>query len=153
MRTKTGSRRYEIVALPAPKPSIDTCNACRKLFPRVNLRLCTTCALVEENRFELVAAYLRDNDGAAIGDVSGATGVSASDVRRFRESGRLVQIEAHCTCGGIGERCKYCRSRLSSGFRELQESMQRDQESRGPAEKSGPQRTQYVRRIRRVGEE
>lgn len=139
------------MALPAPRPSIDTCNACGKLFPRVAMRLCTQCALITDHRFELVSEYLRDNQGAAVGDIAGETGVSASDVRRFMDSGRLVAVEGVCTCGGIGERCKTCRSSLTNSFREMEQRMQRDQKpaESGPVDQ-GSERTTYVRRMRRV---
>lgn len=141
------------MALPAPKPSIDTCNACGKLFPRVTMRLCTQCSLVEQNRFALVRQYLIENDGAPMGEIARETGVSTSDVRRFCDGGRLIEVTSgmeSCTCNGVGERCRYCRSRLSSSFREMERSMRSDHGERGEREESG--RTSYVRRIRRVDE-
>lgn len=156
------------MAVPAPKPVIDTCNACGKLFPRLSMRLCTQCVLVDENRFQLVRDYLIENDGAAVGQIAQGTGVSSSDVRKFMDGGRLVEISAgldHCTCGGVGTRCRYCRSRLSHSFRDMETTMQRDQASRdsggGRTRRPGPThqdatdehgRTSYVRRIRRIGE-
>jgi hypothetical protein len=119
---------------------------------------------VDENRFQLVRDFLIDNDGAQLGDIARATGVSISDVRRFTDGGRLVEITAgmgSCTCGGVGTRCRYCRSRLSSTFREMEQTMQREHAEREPAtrqrkgragssDESG--RTSYVKRIRRLGE-
>lgn len=139
------------MALPAPKPSIDTCNACGKLFPRVKMRLCTQCALVEQNRFTLVREYLLENDGAPMGEIARETGVSTSDVRTFCDGGRLIEITTgmeSCTCGGVGDRCRYCRSRLSSTFREMEQSMRSEYAERG----DDVGRTSYVRRIRRVDE-
>ena len=150
------------MALPEPKPTIDTCNACGKLFPRAAMRLCTQCALVEENRFQLVRDYLVEHDGAALGEIARETGVSSSDVRRFTDGGRLVEITTGleaCTCGGVGERCRFCRSRLSNSFRKMEQSMraehaERDQhggdDRRGAGNDHG--RTSYVKRIRRLGE-
>lgn len=141
------------MALPAPKPSIDTCNACGKLFPRIAVRLCGQCAGVEENRFRLVRDYLLDNDGAPLGEVARETGVALSDVRRFSEGGRLIEISSGlegCTCAGVGERCRACRQRLSGSFRQLEQDMRRD--SDGTESPDGLGRTSYVRRIRRLGE-
>lgn len=143
------------MAQPAPMPNIDTCNACGKLFPRTAIRLCSKCVLVEDNRFELVKEYLSRNDGAAVGEISGATGVSASDVRCFMEGGRLVSLEAVCTCGGAGERCRLCRSKLSNGFQELARTMERELGAGGSSTaepREGGERVTYERRIRRVGE-
>jgi hypothetical protein len=152
------------VAVPAPKPSIDTCNACGKLFPRTAVRLCTQCVLVEENRFKLVRDYLVDNDGAPLAEIARETGVSTADVRRFTDGGRLVEITSgmdSCTCGGVGTRCRYCRSKLTNSFRQLEETMKREHSDRGDDPRHGRGmarddadggRTSYVRRIRRIGE-
>lgn len=141
------------MALPAPKPNIDTCTACGKLFPRLSLRLCSQCARVEEHRFALVRDFLREHgDGCTVPQIATGTGLPMSDVRRFMDSGRLMEVaNAGCTCGGVGERCRQCRSRLSTGLRDLEQSMQRD---RGESPADGPggaERTTYVRRIRRLG--
>lgn len=148
------------MALPAPSPSIDTCTACGKLFPRLAIRLCSVCALVEENRFALVRDFLLENDGAAVGQIASETGVRAGEVRKFLEGGRLVELgqptqEPGCTCSGnLGDRCRTCRSRLSHGFRELEQAMRRDHApstGRSPHDLDG--RTTYVRRVRRLGEQ
>lgn len=141
------------MALPAPKPSIDTCSACGKLFPRIVVRLCGQCVGMEENRFRLVREYLLENDGAPLAEIARETGVSLGDVRRFSEGGRLIEITAGldtCTCGGVGERCRACRMRLSGSFRRVEHEMRRVGEDSDPKDESG--RTSYVRRIRRLGE-
>ena len=157
------------VAMPAPKPIIDTCNACGKLFPRMSMRLCTQCSMVDENRFQLVRDYLIENDGASVGEITRGTGVSGSDVRKFMDGGRLVEITSgmdSCTCGGVGTRCRYCRSKLTNSFRDMETTMQKDiaegKSSGGrrgtpaPGARSSDTdehgRTSYVRRIRRIGE-
>lgn len=138
---------------PAHQPNIDKCNACGKLFPRVSIRLCTKCAIVEEHRFDLVKEFLQTNEGAVVGEVSQATGVSASDVQHFMERGRLITLENVCTCGGFGDRCRYCRSKLTNSFREMEKSMQRDISRRVSEQPAATDRTTYVRRIRRVDEQ
>jgi hypothetical protein len=152
------------MAAPAQKPTIDTCNECGKLFPRTAVRLCTQCVLVEENRFRLVRDYLIDNDGAPLGEISRETGISMSDVRRFTDGGRLVEVTTGletCTCGGVGQRCRACRMRLSNSFRQMEQSMQRDHAERAQDPRAGGRdrradegssRTSYVKRIRRLGE-
>ncbi len=137
--------------MPAPKPSIDTCHACGKLFPRMTMRLCTGCSLVEQNRFALVRDYLVDNDGAPMAEIARETGVSTADVRRFCDGGRLVEVTSGldaCTCNGVGERCRHCRSRLSNSFRQLEQTMRQEQGD----DSNGPSRAHYEKRIRRLGE-
>lgn len=129
------------------------------------MQLCTTCSIVEENRFQLVRGFLLDNDGAQLGDIARATGVSISDVRKFTDGGRLVEIRSglgSCTCGGVGTRCRHCRSQLSNTFRSMEQTMQREHAQREQAqprrgrrnEPTGEDatRTSYVKRIRRLGE-
>lgn len=155
------------MAQPASQPQIDTCNACGKLFPRIAMRLCAQCSFVEEHRFQLVREFLREHDGSAVGEIARGTGVSGSDVRKFLDGGRLVEITSGlkaCTCGGVGIRCKYCRSRLSSTFREMENTMSRELAERDGADRPTSRhgravgdtdangRTSYVRRIRRIGE-
>lgn len=85
-----------------------------------------------------------------MGEIARETGVSTADVRRFCDGGRLVEVTTgmdSCSCNGVGERCRYCRSRLSNSFREMEQSMRSEHTER---EESG--RTSYVRRIRRLGE-
>lgn len=141
------------MALPAPRPNIDTCTSCGKLFPRVSLRLCSQCGVVEEHRFQLVRGYVLEHDGASVGEIASETGVRAAEVRRFLERGRLVELAeaTSCTCGGVGERCRYCRSRLSSAFRDMEQSMRRSVEP--DAGEHGQERISYVRRARRLGGE
>ena len=120
------------------------------------MRLCTQCSLVEQNRFTLVRDYLIDHDGAPMAEIARETGVSTADVRRFCDGGRLIEVTSgmeSCTCGGVGERCRYCRSRLSSSFRELEQSMRSEYgDGSGAAADDDTGRAHYVRRIRRVGE-
>lgn len=147
------------MALPAPKPNIDTCAACGKLFPRLAIRLCSACVLVEANRFELVREFLDEHGGGSIGDIAAATGVRVGDVRAFLDGGRLVhradQRTDDCTCGGIGERCRPCRARLAGSFRGLEQAMRSDLAADAPPSGGSATdlggRTSYVRRVRRLG--
>ena len=146
------------MAQPANNPVIDTCNACGKLFPRRTMRLCGTCLPVEDNRFQLVRDYVLAHDGAAVTEIARETQVSASDVRRFLESGRLIDITAAvtcCTCGGMGERCRFCRSQLAGTFKAMERKLTQEQGGGGrglPAPLDQTGRTSYVRRRNRLGE-
>lgn len=119
------------------------------------MRLCSGCALIPEHRFEIVRDFVLEHDGANVMEIADCTGVSGSDVRRFLDGGRLVEISIgnSCTCGGVGvgTRCRFCRSQLSSKLRGLEETMTRDLQGRDtPEERSG---TSYVRRIRRLNDQ
>lgn len=139
---------------PAQKPQIDTCNSCGKLFPRISIRLCRTCARIDENRFTLVRQYLAANNGAPLAEIAQATGVTIGDVRRFTDSGRLIEIETdldHCTCSENAERCRYCRSQLARTFQKMEREI-RQEHLDEPKLNPQDDRTRYVRRIRRIGE-
>ena len=123
------------------KPAIDTCHACGKLFPRIGMRLCVGCSLAEQNRFELVRVFLDEHGGGSVSEIAQTTGVSAADVRRFLEGGRLVAIQGGvgaggpCTCSGSGERCVSCRSELGHNLRDLHDTMAREQGDRPGADR------------------
>src|SRR5690606_15423554 len=113
-------------------------------FPRVAMRLCAQCGLIDENRFALVREYLLENDGAPVMEIASATGVPGSDVRAFMEGGRLIEvvenIDEICTCDGIGQRCRYCRNQLAHSFKNMQQEMTKEQRER-EAEEAWKRRT------------
>jgi hypothetical protein len=107
--------------------------------------------------------YLIENDGAAVTQIARATGVSGTDVRKFMDGGRLVEINGGangpCTCGGVGERCRSCRAQLAGKFRDMEQTMAReltqrdaDPRRRSTASDDAHGRTSYVRRIRRIND-
>lgn len=104
------------------------------------MRLCAGCSLAEQNRFELVREFLEEHGGGSVSEIAQTTGVSAADVRRFLEGGRLVAIQGGaaggpCTCSGKGERCKSCRADLGNSLRDLGETMSREHADRGGTER------------------
>lgn len=138
----------------ARQPAIDTCNACGKLFPRRSMRLCAGCSLAEHNRFQLVRDYLDEFGGGSVTEIAQATGVSGADVRRFFEGGRLVAIQGAagaCTCSGTGDRCRACRSELTSSLKDLHDSMSREQSARAAAARADVENWSHLRRRRTGG--
>ena len=122
------------------------------------MRLCTACSLKDEHRFELVREYIQDHDGASVIEIARGTGISGSDVRKFLDGGRLIEMNAgagSCTCGGVGTRCKFCRSQLSGKFREMEATMSREHAERPSEQRRAEQQrgASYVRRIRRINED
>lgn len=76
-----------------PTSSIDVCHVCRKLFPRAQMALCSSCALSEDNRYQLVRDYVRRHPGSPVGRVAASTGVRVGEVVRFCSDGRLMSVE------------------------------------------------------------
>jgi len=137
------------MASSAPNPSIDTCAACGKLFPRLQARLCLHCLQGQANRFELVRQYLAGNQGATIPEIALGTGLTRGDVVGFMAEGRLVSRAAgqsRCTCAGDGQRCAHCKRDLA---RKMNEVDQERRPSAAPAAEELPP-VRYVRRTRRT---
>jgi hypothetical protein len=121
------------------------------------MRLCTSCSLAEQNRFDLVREFLDANGGGSVTTIAQQTGVSAVDVRRFLEGGRLVAIQGGkapgCTCDGVGPRCTACRSDLSSALQDMHSAMTREQGDRAGVERGrGSDDSSSYHRRRRLGE-
>lgn len=140
----------------APTPDIATCASCGKLFPRVHLHLCSTCAGDQEARFRLIREYLVANEGASFNEIAQATGLSRGEVAKFYESGRLVSTGGDllgapqtCTCGGVGARCTYCRLKLARKFDDPRSGDRRRTLGEIAAAAADKRRVHYVRRNRR----
>ena len=70
--------------------NIKNCPKCGKLFSPVGGSLiCKDCIRAEEQEFEKVRDYLRENRGADINVVSEKTGVSTKKILRYLKEGRL----------------------------------------------------------------
>lgn len=100
------------------------CPQCGKLFRYVNRYLCAACIEAEEKEFEIVRAYVRDNEGKSIPEVSEATGIAVEKIIRFLRNGKLIvkglELDGALTCGSCGapidsgRLCEKCRSNLAA---------------------------------------
>lgn len=97
--------------------SIKNCPKCKKIFSPVGGSLiCRECMKLEEEEFEKVRNYLRDNRGADINRVAEETGVSTKKILKYLREGRLEVSEGmaeflKCEKCGISIRSgKYCRA-------------------------------------------
>jgi hypothetical protein len=142
------------------KPQMDVCTSCRKLYPRVYVRLCQACAASDEKRFELIRCFLEQNAQTAVGipEIVEWTGLSRGDVVRFYEQGRLVDIDpggggrpTSCSCEpGSGQRCAYCRMTMAEGLRSQLENPAARRpvgETAGTLESSAPRRAPAPGRV------
>jgi hypothetical protein len=83
------------------------CRVCGTLFVGAP-GLCPACRAAEDAAFDRVRRYVEEHGGAALGDICAATGVSADQVRRFLQEGRLV-LE------GAGLVCERCGAPIATG--------------------------------------
>lgn len=144
----------------APASQLDICASCGKMFARMYVKLCNSCAISTENRFALVREYLRANPGKSISEVAEATGLSRGEISKFYDDKRLVGIPEtgvasnQCTCTpSSSEKCNACRRALSAKFLEVRSELGGSTTSprRGaPASESKGERVQYIRRYRRT---
>ena len=131
--------------------SIRNCPECGKLFEFFFKNLCPDCIKKEENDFEAIVAYLKNNPGVGITEISEATGIGANRIIKMLKSGRLITVcEQHgilllnCErCGkpiAEGQFCPQCRDSMSKVLsretREHREIREISKSANMPASKS-----------------
>ena len=88
------------------------CVGCKKMFQYIaGPTLCPRCRQKEEEMFQIVKDYLRENPGANMYEVSQATSVSAALIEKFLREGRL-QVSPDSP---IALACEKCGRRISTG--------------------------------------
>lgn len=88
------------------------CNGCKKMFQYIaGPTLCPNCRKKEEEMFQTVKDYLRENPGANMYHVSQATNVSAALIEKFLREGRL-QVSADSP---IALACEKCGRKITTG--------------------------------------
>ena len=92
--------------------NIKNCPRCKKLFSPISRSLiCPECEKKEEEDFDLVKAYLRENRGADIKIVAEETGVSIKKILQYLKQGRL-EVTAEM---GDFLKCEKCGVSIKSG--------------------------------------
>lgn len=100
---------------------LTNCKECGKLYVQNPAGICPDCYQILEEQEGKVAAYLRDNQRASIGEVHEATGVPEKVILKMIKKGRIVgdiRLEYPCeTCGkpiSEGRVCAECGRRVLS---------------------------------------
>lgn len=106
--------------------AIKNCPKCKKIFSPVGGSvICPECVKAEEEEFEKVRTYLRDNRGADINVVSDETGVSTKKILKYLREGRLEVSEGmadflKCEKCGVpirsGQYCRACSEKVSKNL-------------------------------------
>lgn len=88
------------------------CNGCKRMFQYIaGPNLCPKCRQREEEMFQTVKDYLRENPGANMHHVSEETNVSVSLIEKFLREGRLqVSPDSPITLA-----CEKCGRRITTG--------------------------------------
>ena len=117
--------------------NIKNCPKCGKLFSPVGGSLiCKDCIKAEEQEFERVRDYLRENRGADINIVSEETGVSTKKILKYLRDGRLEITEGmgdflKCEKCGVsirsGQYCRSCAEKVSKNLSSVLVTENRDE--------------------------
>ena len=101
---------------------VKVCKHCKKMFQYITGPvICPRCKQIEEEQFQKVKEYLRENPGAAMNVVSEETQVSVKLIQSFLRQGRLQiapgsPISLVCEkCGApilTGKYCNQCKNEL-----------------------------------------
>ncbi|MGL5677589.1 MAG: flagellar protein [Cellulosilyticaceae bacterium] len=112
---------------------VKTCRRCNKMFQYIGGKpICPRCKKKEEELFQVVKAYLRENVGATMEEVSEATGATLGMIQGFLREGRLEvtpdsPIALTCEqCGAkirTGRFCDKCKNHLSNSLQDAANSM------------------------------
>ena len=102
-------------------PGISNCKRCGKMYGYTGKPICPNCFIKEEEDFETARAYVKENPGAGMKDVSDETGVPIKLLTKFVREGRIdladgSKFMAACTdCGktiSTGRLCNECMAKL-----------------------------------------
>ena len=95
---------------------IRNCAKCGKLFTYINSPICGDCVKKEEEIFEEVRDYIKENPNATVIEVSNETGVSTNKIYDYLREGKLEAVEnigfsLQCDrCGKAIKKGRYCDS-------------------------------------------
>lgn len=114
---------------------IRNCKKCKKIFQYLSGPiLCPSCKEEEENEFQEVKKYLRENPRASMTEISQALDISVEKINRFLKDGRLEVtadslIKLQCeSCGKeilTGRFCNTCAGKLEGAFQSASNDIKR----------------------------
>lgn len=92
--------------------SLENCRKCKKLFDRVNSPICPSCWKEEEETFEKIRHYIKENPHSKLQEVSEETGVSEKKIMGYIREGKIEWTK------GLSEsslNCKKCGKPIKVG--------------------------------------
>ncbi len=91
---------------------VKVCVRCKKMFQHITgPSVCPRCRQIEEDQFQQVKEYLRDNPGAAMNVVSEETHVPVKIIQGFLREGRLEVVYG----SPMMIKCEKCGESISTG--------------------------------------
>jgi flagellar operon protein (TIGR03826 family) len=116
--------------------NLANCPRCGKLYSKNIQNMCLPCIKEIDKEFEICSAYLKENRGCNINDLSESTEVSIRQITRFIRDGRISILNAPnlsypCeSCGAPlqeGSRCENCRQKFIRAVESANDSVKKDQ--------------------------
>ena len=118
---------------------LKVCHGCKKMFQYITGPvLCPKCKQYEEELFQKVKDYLRENPGDNMYEVNKATGVSSTLIEKFLRQGRL-QVAADSpialTCERCGKKiatgkyCNECKKEMAEALTDAKKSLTKPEAS------------------------
>ena len=95
---------------------LKNCSGCGRLYLDTGVGICPDCQQKELDAEDMVAAYVRENQGCTVAEVCAATGISEKIIRRMIRQGRFsnipgVEFRYPCArCGEMIDHGDYCFS-------------------------------------------
>ena len=120
--------------------SLANCVRCGKVFMRLRNPMCPDCQKQEDELFERVVAYLKENPGASVAEAATDLDIDVDVITKFIRAGRLASVkpswQVTCReCGAAitsGEYCNECRNKLAeeisrAGFKRAEGPKKQDE--------------------------
>ena len=138
---------------------VRNCRRCGRIFNYVaGPFICPRCREEMEAKFQDVKAYIRENPGVGIQDVSEACDIDKSQVYQWLREERLELAEGSMislNCEGCGKAikcgkyCENCKRDLTMGFKQAI-SRPKPQEPERKATKDSSSRMRYLERDKNI---
>ncbi len=107
--------------------ALANCIKCKKVFNRVSSPICDDCHKKEEETYEKVYEYLKENPDLTVSELAEGTGVSEKKIFKYFREGRFQEITGdravlECEkCGKpvtTGRYCQDCKIAMSKNINE-----------------------------------
>lgn len=92
--------------------NVRNCPKCGRIFTFAGNPICPRCQEEEEEVFETVRRYIKDNGNESIEQVAEATGVTVKKILRYIKAGKIELVGCD---GGIQYPCERCGKLISKG--------------------------------------
>ncbi len=105
--------------------ALANCVKCKKIFNRVSSPICDDCHKKEEETYEKVYQYLKENPDITVPELAKATEVSEKKIFKYFRDGRFIELtgdKAYLNCQQCGKpinsgsHCKECKIKMSKNI-------------------------------------